>query len=103
MIVEGLDAAWSVWIFLRIENPLSESALEAGMDIRPAINFSFANRGWPSKVRILPTSHQNAPDLGLSPVADGYMDTEGWSAGESLKSMNSSLSRLRDVESSNPS
>ena len=82
---------WSVWIFLRIENPLSESALEAVMDKRPAINFAkLRNRGWPSKVLILLTSHQNAPDLNFSSVADVYIKTEGWSAGESLKSMNSS-------------
>ena len=92
---------WSVWIFPRIENPLSQSALEAGMDIRPAISLAkLGNRGWPSKVRILPTSHQNAADLGFSIVADEYIKTEGWSAGESLKSMNSSMSRLSDVESS---
>ena len=95
---------WSVWIFLRIENPLSESALEAGIDRRPAINFAkLGNRGWPSKVLILLTSHQNVPDLGFSPVAEVYVETEGWSAGESLKSMNSSLSILIDVESSKPS
>ena len=82
-------------------NFFSESALEAGMDRRPAINLG--NRGWPSIVFILPTSHQNAPDLGFSPVADVYVETEGWSPGERLKSMYSSLSRLSDEESSKPS
>ena len=37
---------WSVWIFLRIENALSESALDAGMDKRPAISLAkLGNRG----------------------------------------------------------
>ena len=85
MIVGELDTGQYGSFKLGIENPLSESALETGMDKRPAINFAkLGNHGWPSKVLILLTTHLNAPDLGFSSVADGYIETEGWSAGESL-------------------
>ena len=31
---------WSVWIFLKIENPLSESAFETGIASKPAISLN---------------------------------------------------------------
>ena len=94
------DGCWSVWIFLKMENPLSESALEARMDKRPAIKLvKLGNHGCPSKVFIL---YQNAPGLGFSSVAELYVETGGWSAGESLKSMNSSPRRSSVLESARP-
>ena len=51
---------WSVWIFLTIENPLSELALEQGINNSPEISLkSKANRSWPSRVVTFPTSLQN--------------------------------------------
>ena len=92
-----------MWIFLRMENPLSESAVEAGMDKTPAIKLvKLGNRGCPSKVSS-PTLYQNAPGLGFSSVAElYYVETGEWLAGESLKSMNSSLRRSNVLESARP-
>ena len=77
---------WSVCIFLSIEKPRSESALETGMERRPAINrCSRLNLGCPSKVTIFPISDQNNPAFPLMvPSAPLYFTTEGRSPGDSL-------------------
>ena len=49
----------SVWIFLKMEKPLSESAFDTGIERRPAIRWNnFENLGSPSNVLSFPTSHQ---------------------------------------------
>ena len=83
---------WSVWIFLSMEKPRSESA---GMVIRPDINSS--------NVVIFPTSNQKGPALGLmTPSAALYLTNTGKSLGESLKSWNCSFILCRDTVSLMP-
>ena len=67
MMVDWLKfARWSVCIFLRIEKPRSESALEAGIDKSAIVSFTKeGNLHLPSRVSIFPTSHQYLPTQGL--------------------------------------
>ena len=87
----------SVCIFLNIENPLSESAFEQGIESRPDINLkSKGNLCSPSIVSILPTSLQNAPVCGFFVLsAASYVVIAGRSSGESWKSKISSFSLSR--------
>ena len=93
-----------MWIFRNIENALSESALEQGIDRRPYINLhSVVNLLFPSSVLMPSTSDQNFPALDFfvrSAVV--YSTKEGRSVGESLKSRNSSLNWSRDSTSASP-
>ena len=83
---------WSVWIFLKIENPLYESAFETGTASKPAISLnSLENLACPSRFLSLPTSHQNNPALGfILPSAALYSCGVGRSVGDDVKSGNSS-------------
>ncbi len=82
-----------MWIFLSMENPLSESAFEQGIDKRPYISMhNLLNLLFPSSVLMRSTADQKLPTLGLSVQSAAlYTLGEGRSAGESRKSINSSL------------
>ena len=86
MIVWFKFERWSVWIFLKIEKPLSESAFENGIASKPAISLnSLRNLVCPSRVFILPTFHQKDPALGfILPSAALYSIGVGGSAGPKI-------------------
>ncbi len=80
-----------------MEKPLSLSAFEAGIDIKPDASPTKEVSALHQKV-----SSDQFHNHGLSsPVANLYISTVGCSVGDSLKSMNSPLSALMDADSAN--
>ena len=92
---------WSVWIFLSMEKPLSESAFKEGIDSNPYHSLhNKPNLSCPSRVFILPTLLQKRPTLGLTVSSAAlYSLTEGWSHGDRVNSLSWSI----EASSANPS
>ena len=100
IVVWSRFALWSVWIFLNMEKPRSESALEIGIERSPAINRDKnSNLGCPYRVVIFLTSDQNKPALDLmTPSAALYFTTVCRRKLEVLKFLSKSIQRSSIIE-----